>query len=356
MFFLNITIHDLFLTFLVMLVLVVVLIITVLFYSFFQYKKLSHYSSWGQMIDKKISETIVFGKENENQYPEFEKMVHDPSFRNLFLEKLVECEKKFSGMAQNEILDLFYSYNLEKEAFNKLEQKKPHLIGGGIQELTSMKVKSALPKITSFLSHSAPQVYQEAQYAMVAFKGFEGLYFLSNTNHIISDWQQLKLLTSIIEAPEKSDININKWLDSSNDSVIIFTLRLLKKFQMFVFYDSVWNLLNHPSMEVRIKAVQTLLSIENSQTVADFITIFPEQPSEVQSEIIQTMEISRDQRAVDFLKLQLLNHEVISIRISAGEALFSLGHQNYLSGLIDKETSSEELIKIIKHALQERIC
>ena len=86
MFFLVITVDELFLTFMVMLFLVVVLIITVLFYSFFQYKKLSNYSAWCQMIDKKISETIVFRKENENQDPEFEKMTKNPSFRNVFLE------------------------------------------------------------------------------------------------------------------------------------------------------------------------------------------------------------------------------------------------------------------------------
>ena len=356
MFFLVITVDELFLTFMVMLFLVVVLIITVLLYSFFQYKNLSNYSAWCQMIDKKISETIVFGKENDNQDPEFEKMTKNPKFRNVFLEKLVECEKKFSGMAQDEIIDLFYSYNLEKEAFKKLEQTKSHLIGGGIQELTSMKVKSALPKITYFLSHPAPQVYQEAQYAMLAFKGFEGLDFLNNTPHIISEWQQLRLLTSITKTPNQADHNIHSWLESTNNSVIIFTLRLLKKFQMFSFYDSVWNLLQNSSIEVRIKAVQTLLSLENNQTIPDFITIFPEQPTDVQSEIIKTMEISRDQRAVAFLKEQLFYHPMINVRISAAEALFSLGHQNYLSELIDLETSSDELIKIIKHALQERIC
>lgn len=356
MFFLNITINELFFSFLVMLVLVVILIIAVLFYSFFQYKKLTHYSIWRQLIDKKISETIVFGKESKNENPEFEKMVHNSNFRELFLEKLVECEKKFSGMAQNEIIGLFNSYNLEKEALQKLAQKKPYLIGGGIQELTSMKVEAALPKITSLLSHPSPQVYQEAEYAMLAFKGFEGLHFLKNTTHIISDWQQLRLLTSLIKVPEQNDTNINLWLNSTNDSVIIFALRLLKKFQMFTFYNDVWKLLEHPSLEVRIKAIQTLLVIENDQTIPDFIALFPEQPTEIQAEIIWTMEISRDQRAVEFLKQQLLNHEIISIRIAAAEALFSLNHHNYLSELIDKENSSEVLIKIIKHALQERIC
>lgn len=353
---LNITIHELFLTFLGMLVVVLLLIIAVLSYSFSQYRELLHISNWSRIIDKKVSEVIVFGKEENAADGEFTEVSGNPSFRDLFLEKLVGSEKKFSGTAHDEIKDLFRTYNLEKEAFSKLSQKKAYLIAGGIQELTSMKVEAAVPKITALLSHPSPAVYQEAQYAMVAFKGFEGLRFLDAETHKISDWQQLRLLISVTAIPENCEQEVNGWLRSSNNSVIIFTLSLLRKFQMLSFYPSVWHLLSHPSSEVRIRAVQTLLSLENDQTMRALAGSFPEQPLEVQLEILRVMEISRDQRSVGFLKQQLLEHPAAGIRIQAAEALFTLGHQEYLNRISRDSESSEELIQIIKHALQEKIC
>ncbi|WP_234110034.1 MULTISPECIES: HEAT repeat domain-containing protein [Chryseobacterium] len=353
---LNITIHELFLTFLGMLLVVLLLIVAVLLYSFSRYRELLHISNWSRIIDKKVSEVIVFGKEENATDGELKQVSANPSFRELFLEKLVGSEKKFSGTAQEEIKDLFHAYNLEKEAFSKLSQKKAYLIAGGIQELTSMKVEAAVPRITALLSHPSPAVYQEAQYAMVAFKGFEGLRFLDTETHKISDWQQLRLLNSVTAIPENCEQEVNGWLRSSNDSVIIFTLSLLRKFQMLSFYDAVWHLLDHPSTEVRIRAVQTLLSLENDQTMPALAVSFPEQPLEVQLEILRVMEISRDRRSVGFLKQQLLEHPASGIRIQAAEALFTLGHQEYLNQVSCNPESSEELIHIIKHALQEKIC
>lgn len=351
----NITIHELFITFLLMLVLVLLLIVAVLYYSFNQYKELLSVSKWSTIIDKRVFEAIVYNKGEKSADDDFTQNSQKASFRNLFLEILVGSEKKFSGVAQDEITDLFHVHNLQKEAFAKLNQKKAHLIAGGIQELTAMKIESALPKISAFLSHPNPHVYQEAQYALVAFRGFEGLRFLDDTIHKISDWHQLRLLLSIPNVPENCEQEITAWLESTNDSVIIFTLSLLKKFQMLAFYPLVWKLLQHESTEVRIFAVHTVMALENFQTIPDLAKIFPDQHIEVQLTILNLMELSKDQNSVQFLKNQLLHHPNTGIKIAAAEALFALGHKNFLNKT-QQDSETEELIQIIKHALQEKIC
>ena len=207
------------------------------------------------MIDEKISETIVNGRNNKITNPNFKKWLKNSNFRNLFLEKLVSTEKKFSGGAHQEIKQLFADYNLKQDALKKLKKKKSHLIAGGIQELTSMDYSAALAQISKFLHHPSPQVYHEAQYAMVVFKGFEGLNFLNDFPYIISDWQKLRLLRSINQMPEDCTEIVNDWLHSSNSSVIIFTLKLVRKFQMLSSYQEVKKLLLHNSIEIRVEAV-----------------------------------------------------------------------------------------------------
>jgi len=353
--FLTTSVHFLFLVFLGMLSLVLLLIIAVLIYSFYQYRESVHIFKWSEMINKRISEVIVYGEETYAD-SNFSSASANPLFRNLFLQKLAESEKKFSGAAQHKLKDLFQEYGLQKEALKKLNQKKIHLIAGGIQELTAMNVEEALPKISTFLTHPSAQVYQEAQYAMVHFKGFEGLHFLTSFSTKISEWQQLRLLISVTSIPENSNDSIKSWVESSNDSVVIFTLKLLRKFQVLSLYPTVADLLDHPSVEVRIQAVQTLLSLENPSTVAYLMEMYPHQPFEVQKEILKVMRKSKDQCSVDFLKDQLLKDTDSGIKVYAAEALCSMEKQDYLIEISEKETSSEELVQIIKYALQEKVC
>lgn len=356
MLFLDIPLHFLVDTFLGILIIVFLLIGGVLYYSFYLFKKLIHLIKWSKEIDLTVSEAIVYGSdESETKSTTLSEFYNNSSFRDLFLSKLVDSEKKFSGSAQNEISKLFHDYNLEKETLKKLNQKKPHLIAGGIQEVASMRVEAAIPKIASFLTHPSPIVYQEAQYAMVGFKGFDGLQFLNTFTNIISEWQQLRLLLSVSHVPQNCDESVNRWLQSENESVIIFTLRLLRKFQMLSFYPQLLNLLNHESEEVRIQTVQTLQSLENSSTIDHLIASYRTQNQGIQVEIIRILKISKDQRCVDFFKKELVNHPFPKLKIFAAEALFSLGHEQYLIDLSELESSPEQLVQIIKHSMKEKI-
>jgi hypothetical protein len=337
------------------LLLVVVLIIGVLLYGFFQYRKSVRLSGWLENINQRISEAIVYDEQEQPDHHAFEQLTGNSSFRNLFLQKLVDSEKKFSGMAKDKIRDLFNRYGLRHEAEQKLDRKKAFLIAAGIQELTVMDSRDALPGISGFLLHPSPQVYQEAQYAMVSLKGFEGLNFLNTAKEKISEWQQLRLLFSVATIPENSLPAVRSWLMSSNDSVVVFTLKLIRKFQLLSFYPEVTGLLVHPSSEVRIRAVQTLVSLENPSTMTDFTEVYPHQPSEVQSEIIRAMKVSKDKNTTELLKKELSENPASGLKVHAAEALFSLGHHEYLVQLMRNEATSDELVQIVKYALQEKI-
>lgn len=350
------SVHFLFIVFIIMLSLVMVLIIAVLIYNFIEYKESLRIARWSDIINKKISEVIVYWEEGVIDDIQFNILNQNASFRNLFLKKLVDSEKKFSGGAKDRIKDLFNEYQLYKEALKKLRQKKPHLIARGITELTVMDVGDALPKIDSFLSHPSVKVYQEAQYAMVRFKGFEGLHFLEKFNSKISEWQQLRLLLSIPSIPENSDTTIVKWLESTNDSVVIFVLKLIKKFQMLKLYSKTIELLDRDSVNVRIEAVKALMSLENPGTVAYLSKIYYEQPEAVKLEILRVIQISKDQCCTDLLKDELKNDLSSGIKVNAAQALYKLGYQDYLSELAHREDSSEELVQIVKYALQEKVC
>ncbi|SFT76860.1 hypothetical protein SAMN05421857_3204 [Chryseobacterium formosense] len=350
------SVHFLFIIFIVMLSLVMILVLIVLIYNFIEYKESARTTAWSGIIDKKISEVIVYADDELPVNPQFNILVLRKPFKNIFLQRLVESEKKFSGAAKNKIKDLFKEYNLRDVAINKLDQKKPYLIAQGILELTVMDQEEAAPKISLFLSHPSQQVYLEAQYAMVRLKGFEGLNFLDTFASKISEWQQLRLLLSISFLPEDADITIERWLGSSNDSVVIFTLKLIKKFQLLSFYSKITELFDASSSEIKVKAIQTLMSLENPETVAYLSAIYNDQPDDVRVEILRVIKVSKDHCCTDLLKQEFFEGNTSGIKVNAAQALYSLGYNEYLSSLTHREDLSEESIQIIKYALQEKVC
>ncbi|WP_432221408.1 HEAT repeat domain-containing protein [Flavobacterium sp. TMP13] len=353
---LEISFRFLFDTFLGVLVVVFLMIVAVLYFSLYQFKKLILLLKWSTVINDKVLNAIVYDGDFSTSADNLEPFSENSSFRDLFLEKLVESEKKFSGAANEQINKLFTDYKLEKEAFNKIYQKKPSLIAGGIKELSAMRVQKALPNIAVFLTHASPIVYQEAQYAMINLKGFDGLNFLNTIPNVISEWQQLRLLLSITDIPSGSEESIDLWLRSENDSVVIFTLRLLRKFQLLSLYSSVLNLFNHRSDQVRIQAVETVQSLENSTTIQHLTDSFKNQSEEVQVEIVRILKTSKDPRSIEFLKEQLTTHSLVKLRIFAAEALLELDQKEYLITLRKDSDSSDELVQIINHSIQEKIC
>ncbi|WP_027377374.1 HEAT repeat domain-containing protein [Kaistella palustris] len=345
------SLHLLFFILLAILLLILLLIAVVIFYSFSKFKELLSEQLWGAVIDEKISSVIIYGADETAANPAFNQRLQNVYFEQLFLEKLVKAERKFSGTAKRDLKTLYERHGLARESLRKLQQKKPHLIVGAIQEMTAMQVESALPQIETFLTHPFHLVYEEAQYSSVHFKGFEGLQFLNDHRTPVSDWQQLRLLLAIPEMPPDAAAQLQLWLGSSNSSVVIFTLRLIRKFKFFPAEPLIQNLWDHDSVSVRCELVKTLQALEESETNPDLMRRFPTQPLPVQTEIMKMLKLSSDPRCLDFFKEELYGHPEPEIKIAAAQALVSLGFTEDLRRHAAQESTPAEINRIINHAI-----
>lgn len=121
-------------------------------------------------------------------------------------------------------------------------------------------------------------------------------------------------------------------------------------------YTAVYDLLDHSAISVRVQAIRTMQAIENHTTISQFMTCFDQQPIEVQLEILKSMRVARSRESEDFLKEQLWNHAAVSVKISAAEVLVVLGEDQYLREISQRTDTYDQLIQIIKHALQEKKC
>lgn len=350
----SLTLHNLILALFVVLVLVLLLTAGLLAISYYKFKKISTRQRWLQIIDEKITQTIVDGYQPVTKGEDLAALLKNKAFRLLLLESLVASTRKFSGSAAEELIRLYIALNLKKDALEKLNKgNKIYQISEGIQELTAMKTLEVLPEIPDYLSNPNEQIYQEAQYALVRLKGFEGLSFLHDLSNTLSDWQQMRILDAIRDIPDTKRYLIADWLKSTNNSVIIFTLRLIRTKQLLGFYNNVAALITHPNQKVRIQTVKTLQALENEKTLDLLINIFEKDEVSVQKEILKALKISKNKNSETFLKLQLLHNQSSQLKMIAAEALSQLDESHFLHSL--KNDADPTVSLIVKHILQEKI-
>lgn len=348
------TLHNLLVALIIILVLVLFLIIGVLIFGYYKYKNIQNRDRWSSLIDDTIMGAIIDGVPSVVNNPELQNLLKKKQFRLLFLESLVATTRRFSGAAVQEIYKLFHALDLKNDALDNLSSKnKKHLIAGGIQELTAMKALDALPEIEKSLQNPNPVIFQEGQYAMINLKGFEGLKFLDTLTHPLSDWQQMRLLDAIKMIPAEEKDTLCNWLESSNESIVVFTLRLIRKLQLFEYYNNVESLQNHPSQKIKIQVYKTLQALENENTVDELIQAFETEEVTVQKEILKALKVSKNNKSEEFLKLQLTEHPFPSVRLIAAEALLELGKRPFLESL--KYSHDTTISNIVKHTLAEKV-
>ncbi|MGK9121153.1 HEAT repeat domain-containing protein [Olivibacter jilunii] len=336
--------------------LVLISILIVLIYGYFRYKGILHKHLWGDIITRRIEEVIVMGDDNGLLDDRFTELLKKKSFRYLVLQYAVSSIQKFSGSAQENIKFFFKKYKLEHDAWEKLKnRRRPYMVGSGIRDLSAMHEEQAIPFIEKQLQHPSPDVYLEAQSALVSFKGFDGLQFFYGLKQPMSQWQQLRLLSAIEGISKDYAQHIPTWMQSPNESVIVFTLRLIRKFQLFEFYDRLLELFSHSSIPVRIETIKTLQILENNNTVDQLIQTFDTQPREVQIMILKALRNLRDHNSIGFLKKLLIENDVVSIRIFAAQALKKLNEFPWLRGLLQDDNASLALKQVLKHTLQEKV-
>lgn len=350
----SLSLHHLIIALFLVLLLVLVLIAGVITFSYLKYKSILDRKTWMQLIEGKIIQTVVEGYQPLTTDSSLTVHLQNASFRLLFIEALIASTKQFSGAALKELAKLFKELDAQGDTFQKLSKgNRIQFISDSIQGLADLSNTQILPEIEHYLNDPNPAIYLEAQYAMVQFKGFDGLSFLNQLTHLLSDWQQMRLLSSIKHVPPASTNMIYEWLRSENPTTVIFTIRLIRKFQLLEFYSAIEALQRHPVLKVRVQVVKALQALENEHTIPTLIQLFQTEEVPVQKEILKALKISKNKMSISFLKEQLIGNPSTALQVIAAEVLLELGETEFLASL--RRDTSTTVATIVKHVLQDKV-
>ncbi|SDM64867.1 HEAT repeat-containing protein [Daejeonella rubra] len=253
-----------------------------------------------------------------------QKLLKNSHFRKLLSGKLVAAKRNMTGGASDNLSQLYKQLDLDKRAIEMLDSSSWYLKALSLQQLGIMGLQEYEEKIFGYVNHKRGLIRVEAQNAILKFQGFGGLRFLDTASYPITEWQQIKLLDELSQLPNEHFTGIDVWLSSTNDTVILFALKLVKTYHRFELYDQVKECLKHTNPEVRRQAIWVLKELPNHETASDLITVYPAENTRNQITILHVLESVSTGSEIPFLS-GLLDDESDEIKFNTVRTLASLG-------------------------------
>ncbi|MBC8052431.1 MAG: HEAT repeat domain-containing protein [Sphingobacteriaceae bacterium] len=286
---------------------------------------------WLVKTNALITRTIFFEEEENAGFfiPVNKRMtglLKNPLFRQTLINELVVTSKNLAGVAGANLAHLYNQLGLEKDTLKKLNHFSWHKRAKAIQELATLQQLEYSPVLYNLTNHKNEYIRMEAQTSFVKFHGFDGLSFLNEITYPISEWHQINLLTELSNIPASNFKGIENWLKSSNDSVIIFALKLSASYHQFQLYDRIVECLKHTNPKVRFQAIKCLKDIYEDNTAWHLMSMYTSEPKSHQLQILAALKEIASGDSISFLEKQL-ESEDHQIKIAAARALYRCGDE-----------------------------
>jgi hypothetical protein len=247
---------------------------------------------------------------------QLKKCIADPFKRKIVVSTLLKLKNEISGELAESIEKLYFQTGLVNHALSKLRSKKWDVVANGIRELTQFHIKKVHNVVMTNINHPKREVRKEMQLYLVNLFYFEGLDFLNVLETPLSEWDQIQLLEVLQRFDNQKIPDIKPWLKSSNDSVVVFALKLAKIYNQFEAKGELINMLEHENKNIRIEVIQVLSHLSAIEAKEVLKSNFDERSQEEQIAFFKMMENLYENSDEPFL-LEHIHDENFEIKVSA---------------------------------------
>jgi hypothetical protein len=272
------------------------------------------------------SEEVEEGREAMTY--EFERGLDKAGYRNYMIDELIKAKVAFSGSSTTSLKALYESLNLDIDSFKKLHSLKWHIKAKGIQELAMMEQAKYRKEIFWLANDRHELVRNEAQCAMVSFFGYTGLSFLDVIEHQMSQWHQVQLLNKLKYVKPDSFEEIKTWLESSNESVIVFAIKLATLYNCHDVYQNVAGCLQSSNDQVKLAALEYLRLMPREDTSGQMIGNYYSENTGYKLAVITALKDIGSEKEIPFLVKELddPNNEIKAAAAGSISTLHPLGN------------------------------
>ncbi|HSV76028.1 MAG TPA: HEAT repeat domain-containing protein [Bacteroidales bacterium] len=196
----------------------------------------------------------IYGEEDQNIL--FQGL-NKYSNRQIFINEMMWLHRNLYGETAKRLHDLYFNLDLYSHSLKNLSSNRWAVKARGFRELAQMEVKDVAQEILAYVNSKNQVLRVEAQLALVKLNPDDPLGFFDNLKLPLSKWEQLNILNTLQNNEVKVE-SFERWMDSENDSVVVFSIKMAGLFNHIHSWTKILELVYHGNSEVRRIAVETL--------------------------------------------------------------------------------------------------
>ncbi len=160
----------------------------------------------------------------------FRKIASDDYRRQVLIDQMIDVSVNLKGDSEEKLMKLYMELNLDVDSLARARSRKWHKKIKGFRELAFMGIRDGNDEMYKSLNSRNEILRMEAQIALVRLSDENHFDFLSQLKRPFSLWEQITLHDLIIQH-EIPVPDFQKWLNSSNPTVVMFALRMIREFK-----------------------------------------------------------------------------------------------------------------------------
>jgi hypothetical protein len=274
--------------------------------------------------------------------------------RQVLIDQMIDVSVNLKGEESKKLFGLYKHLGLDRDSLARARNFRWHKKIKGFRELAFMNIKDANDVIYRALNSSNEILRMEAQVALVRLSDEDHFEFLTHLKRPFSLWEQITLHDIIIQ----HNIPVppfKKWLTSDNDTVVLFSLRMIREFKQTDAEEDIQVALHHNSEEVRRLAVQVAGDMKFVSTLEIMKKMYKNQDYKICLEIVKSMGKMPDPSMLGFLKLVLDKEDDVQLQIEATKSIEKMGEEGVKALVKIMKSEYKNYNIIVRHVLDRRI-
>ncbi len=273
--------------------------------------------------------------------------------REVFASEILSLHANLMGESADKLIELFNLAGLPNYSIRKVDSWFWHVKAKGLRELAQMKITEGNQIIFKYLNAKNSILRIEAQLAWIQLNPDDPLSFYDDPKIQLTEWGQLNTLNSLKKIGNIPDFG--RWLKSSNQSVLLFAIKMSGIFKQFDNLDLITQQLNNPDRGIRYEAICALGKMAVPSPGGELQQLFPKEELDNRTEIVRSLSMMADDLNIPFFEKVILNETDVNIRILSAKGLILLsepGREKLEALFLEADPM---LKKIIIHAKDDRI-
>ncbi len=274
--------------------------------------------------------------------------------RQVLINQIIDVSINLKGDAKAKLQDLYLNLGLDKDSLNRAYSRQWHNKIKGFRELAFMNIREANDEIYRCLESKNEILRIEAQIALVRLNDENPFEFLSHLKRPFSLWEQITLHELLVQHEMKAP-SFSQWLRSPNDTVVMFSLRMIREYKQDNSEQDVLEVLKHNSPDVRKTAIEVTGDLGIYKALKILKKMYKNENYDNCLEILRSMSKMPDENMLGFLKLVLDKEDDVQLQIEATKAIENMGEEGVKALVKIMESTYKNYNIIIRHVLDKRI-